>query len=85
MVTQAAACTGAGWVGFDRDLGANRTLDAGDAGDAMDATADAMMEVELRNRDQLRPYRFWRQVCFKGLGVGFCSSLTQKPGRPGTH
>jgi len=48
------------------------------------------LEVELRNRDVLRPYRFWRRVCFLGLllGVGLGTALSGalwKPRRPGVH
>ena len=52
----------AGWVGFDRDMGATRTLAADSAGDAMEATAAGMEEIELRTKDPLRMYRIWRQV-----------------------
>lgn len=52
----------AGWVGFDKDMGATRTLAADSAGDAMEATAAGMEEIELRTKDPLRMYRIWRQV-----------------------
>ena len=58
------ACSGlpAGWVGFDKDMGATRTLAADSAGDAMEATAAGMEEIELRTKDPLRMYRIWRKV-----------------------
>ena len=52
----------AGWVGFDRDMGATNTLAADSAGAAMDATAAAMEEIELRSRDPLREYHFWNKA-----------------------
>ena len=52
----------AGWVGFDKDMGATRTLAADSAGDAMEATAAGMEEIELRTKDPLRMYRVWRKV-----------------------
>ena len=51
-----------GWVGFDRDMGATNTLAADSAGAAMDATAAAMEEIELRSRDPLREYRIWNKA-----------------------
>lgn len=52
----------AGWVGFERDMGATNTLAADSAGAAMDATAAAMEEIELRSRDPLREYRIWNKA-----------------------
>ena len=52
----------ADWVGFDRDMGATNTLAADSAGAAMDATAAAMEEIELRSRDPLREYRVWNKA-----------------------
>ena len=43
-------------------MGATRTLAADRAGDAMEATAAGMEEIELRTKDPLRTYRVWRKV-----------------------
>ena len=67
----------AGWVGFDRDMGATRTLAADSAGDAMEATAAGMEEIELRTKDPLRMYRIWRKVGARSLSAVLegCNSL----------
>lgn len=68
----------AGWVGFDKDMGATRTLAADSAGDAMDATAAGMEEIEMRTKDPLRMYRIWRKV---GAGTVFILAV-EMWGRP---
>lgn len=54
----------AGMVGFGQDLGATRSLASSDeSGQAMEATAAAMLEADRRITDPFRPYKIWRKVC----------------------
>lgn len=53
----------AGMVGFGQDLGATRSLASSDeSGQAMEATAAAMLEADRRITDPFRPYKFWRKA-----------------------
>ena len=69
-------------------MGATRTLAADSAGEAMDATAAGMEEIELRTKDPLRMYRIWRKVgprslfaTLKGCGSrNWCESVLQTIG-----
>ncbi len=55
--------TPAGMVGFGQDLGATRSLASSDeSGQAMEATAAAMLEADRRITDPLRMRKFWRKV-----------------------
>ena len=50
-------------VGFGQDLGATRSLASSDeSGQAMEATAAAMLEADRRITDPLRMRKFWRKV-----------------------
>ena len=53
----------AGRVGFGVDMGATRSLrDTDKSGEAMEATAGALLEADRRMNDPIRKYLFWRQV-----------------------
>lgn len=53
----------AGVVGFGQDLGATCSLCSTDEpGQAMEATAAAMLEADRRITDPLRTRKFWRKV-----------------------
>ena len=54
----------AGRVGFGKDMGATRSLrDSDTSGQAMEATAGALLEADRRLTSPLRKYQFWRKVC----------------------
>ncbi|CAL8468141.1 g7680 [Coccomyxa elongata] len=56
-----------GMVGFGQDLGATRSLASSDeSGQAMEATAAAMLEADRRITDPFRPYKFWRKDVAEG-------------------
>ena len=67
-------------------MGATRTLAADSAGDAMEATAAGMEEIELRTKDPLRMYRIWRKVKARALGGATCDlcRLLKRCGKPCT-
>ncbi len=54
----------AGRVGFGKDMGATRSLrDSDTSGQAMEATAGALLEADRRLTSPVRKYQFWRKVC----------------------
>ncbi|KAK9819693.1 hypothetical protein WJX72_001295 [[Myrmecia] bisecta] len=55
-----------GRVGFDRDMGATKSLGGGPASSNVIATAEAMHEVEMRFREPYRRYKIWRKDVREG-------------------
>ncbi|KAK9820314.1 hypothetical protein WJX72_008814 [[Myrmecia] bisecta] len=55
-----------GRVGFDRDMGATKSLAGGPASSNVAATSDAMQEVENRFREPYRRFKFWRKDVREG-------------------
>lgn len=69
----------AGMVGFGQDLGATRSLASSDeSGQAMEATAAAMLEADRRITDPFRPYKFWRKARHSPLIVFLSSFFLEK-------
>ena len=53
----------AGRVGFGVDMGATRSLRSTDkSGEALEATAGALLEADRRQNDPIREFQFWRAV-----------------------
>ena len=53
----------AGRVGFGKDMGATRSLrDTDHSGQAMEATAGALLEADRRMTDPPRRFKVWRKV-----------------------
>ena len=50
-------------MGFGKDMGATRSLrDTDHSGQAMEATAGALLEADRRMTDPPRRFKFWRKV-----------------------
>ncbi|CAL5222409.1 g4768 [Coccomyxa viridis] len=59
-----------GRVGFGVDMGATHSLrDTDKSGEAMEATAGALLEADRRMNDPIRKYLFWRQDVRAGTAV----------------
>ncbi|EIE20661.1 cytochrome P450 [Coccomyxa subellipsoidea C-169] len=77
-----------GMVGFGQDLGATRSLASSDeSGQAMEATAAAMLEADRRITDPLRMRKFWRKdvkegkaatLCFHGVMLGLLAGMRRE-------